>query len=575
MNNQNIINEIRNKIDIVDLISEYVPLTQKGKNYFGVCPFHNDTNPSMSVSSEKQIYKCFSCGASGNVFTFVSEYEHISFKEALVLLAKKIGYNIGNISTAEKPNINEKYYQMYDLVLKFYQNNINTSSGREAKKYLAERSLNEDAVKQFAIGLSLDKSDALINLMKKKGYSVKELVDMGLAVEDHDVYINRIMFPLYDINGRVVGFSGRIYGNSKLNKYVNTKETAIFKKGQCLYNYHIAKEAVRKAGYVIVMEGFMDVIRASLIGFTNCVALMGTALTNDQLLLLKKLSLNIILCFDGDNAGEHATMSVGKQLESIGINPKVIALKNNDDPDTYILKYGKERFSNLVDAAINFSDYKIDNLKNGINFQSDLELSQYIDNVLKEASTIKDEIRREIILKKLAFEVNIGYNTLEKRLDEYRSKGSVNTTVKVQDNKILSRYDKALYALLYNMMNDVKVIEKVKKESVCFLVPKIRYLYNEILSYYEHYSNINIADIYTYLTDKEELLALVNEITKTDDYDCSDDAITDYIQVIKAYNTRQEVKRLNELMKKEADPLEKSKIAEKIRLIKIGENCHG
>ena len=362
MNNQNIINEIRSKIDIVDLISEYVPLSQKGKNYFGVCPFHNDTNPSMSVSREKQIYKCFSCGASGNIFTFVSEYENITFKEALSLLANKIGYKIDTGKSYAKPNLYQKYYDMYDLATKFYQNNINTHEGKNAKEYLKNRQINEDIIKRFQVGFSLDKKNSLIELLIKKGYTVKELVQYGLAVEDHDVYINRIMFPLYDTSGRVVAFSGRIYGDSKLNKYVNTKETPIFKKGQCLYNYHIAKEASRKKGFVIIMEGFMDVIRASTVGYDNVVALMGTALTSEQLGLIKRLSLNIILCFDGDRAGEHATMSAGEQLEKIGINPKVIALTGGDDPDTFIIKNGKERFDSLVESAINFSDYKIKNL---------------------------------------------------------------------------------------------------------------------------------------------------------------------------------------------------------------------
>lgn len=577
MNDQSLINEIRSKIDIVDLISEYIPLSQKGKNFFGVCPFHNDTNPSMSVSREKQIYKCFSCGASGNIFTFVSEYENISFKEALSLLANKIGYSINTTKSYSKPNLYEKYYQMYEVATKFYQNNINTHEGRNAKEYLKNRQLDDDVIKKFLIGFSLDKKNSLIELLLKKGYTVKELVQYGLAVEDHDVYINRIMFPLFDTSGRVVGFSGRIYGDSKLNKYVNTKETPIFKKGQCLYNYHIAKEASRKKGFVIVMEGFMDVIRASTVGYDNVIALMGTALTSEQLSLIKRLSLNIILCFDGDKAGEHATMSAGEQLEKIGINPKVIALTNGDDPDTFILNNGKERFDALVESAINFSDYKIKALKSGVNFQSDIELSNYIDSVIKEVSLLKDEIRQEIILKKLAIEVNIGYNTLEKRLHKYMSEvipQKQDVRVIEPKSKHLTRYEKAVNAFLYSMMVNPEVIERYNREKICFLTPVNRYLANEILFYYEKLGNINIADMYTYLADKEELLASVREITK-EEYDYSEKAIDDYIEVINGYNRRQEIKRLNELIRKENDPIEKSKIAEKIRLIKIGESNNG
>ena len=578
MDNASIINDIRNKIDIVDVISEYVPLSQKGKNFFGVCPFHNDTNPSMSVSREKQIYKCFSCGASGNVFTFVSEYENISFREALLLLSEKAGYKLENFKTKEVINVNQKFYDIYELTTKFFQNNINSIHGKLAKEYLNNRKLDESVVKDFSIGLSLDKSNSLIELLLKKGYSIKELVDIGLAVDNHDVFIDRIMFPLHDITGKIVGFSGRIYKDSNMNKYVNTKETEIFKKGQCLYNYHIAKEHVRQKGYLIIMEGFMDVIRVSTIGYKNVVALMGTALTNNHLSLIKKLSLNVILCFDGDKAGEKATMTVGEQLEKIGISPKVIALSNNDDPDTYILKYGATSFESLIENAINFSDYKINNLKSGVNFNSDIELSNYVNNVLKETSSIKDEIRREIILKKLAIETNIGYNTLEKRLNEYLNQNNVtkvSTPVVKQENKKLTRYEKAVHALIYNMMVNSCVIEKCKKEKVYFLTPIERYLTNEILVYYDKFGTISIADMYTCLVEEKELLGLLNTITNKEDYDCSNVAIEDYILVIKDYNKRQEVKRLGEIMKKENDLTEKSKIAEKIRLIKIGENNHG
>ena len=575
MNNQDIINEIRSKIDIVDLISEYVPLVQKGKNYFGICPFHNDTNPSMSVSREKQIYKCFSCGASGNVFTFVSEYENIPFKEALNRLAEKIGYKLSNTKSHDKVDVNSKYYEIYDVALKFYKNNINTTYAKGAKEYLKNRKLDSEVIKNFEIGYSLDRDNSLLELLTKKGYSYRDLVDIGLVTDNHDMYINRIMFPLYDPNGRVVGFSGRIYGDATGNKYVNTKETPIFKKGHCLYNYHIAKESCRKTGYVVVMEGFMDVIRASTIGLTSVVAVMGTALTSEQQMLLKKLSLNVILCFDGDNAGRHATLSIGNDLEKIGITPKVIALTNDDDPDTYILKYGKDSFYSLIDNAVSFSDYKINTLKNGVNFKSDTELANYVNSVIKETSKIKDEIRREIILKKLAIECNLGYNTLEKRLSEYLDSAKISSPIKVSEGQHLSRYEKASFALIYNMINNPMVIEKMKKENVYFVNGTNRYLANEIMYYYDKFGSINIADLYTYLTDKEELLALLNKIINVDDYDCSDVAVRDYIQVIKDYNNKQEIKRLSDLMKKEVDLLEKAKIAEQIRLIKVGENSNG
>ena len=210
MNNQNIFNEIREKIDIVDLIGEYVPLVQKGRNYFGVCPFHNDTNPSMSVSREKQIYKCFSCGASGNIFTFVKDYEHVDMRDALEILANKAGVTLRNNNIARKTTKFDKFYEIYDLANKFYQNNINTKEGINAKEYLKNRNINEDIIKEFEIGLSLDSMDSLTKLLTKKGYDDLTLDRIGLSSNNHDLFINRIMVPIQDMNGRVVAFSGRV-----------------------------------------------------------------------------------------------------------------------------------------------------------------------------------------------------------------------------------------------------------------------------------------------------------------------------------------------------------------------------
>ena len=574
MNNQNIFNEIREKIDIVDLIGEYVPLVQKGRNYFGVCPFHNDTNPSMSVSREKQIYKCFSCGASGNIFTFVKDYEHVDMRDALEILANKAGVTLRNNNIARKTTKFDKFYEIYDLANKFYQNNINTKEGINAKEYLKNRNINEDIIKEFEIGLSLDSMDSLTKLLTKKGYDDLTLDRIGLSSNNHDLFINRIMVPIQDMNCRVVAFSGRVYNKKSDHKYVNTKETEIFKKGTILYNYHRAKEEARRNKYVIIMEGYMDVFRASSVGFKNVVAIMGTALTIDQTNLVKKLSNNVYLCLDGDNPGQKAMLSVGAELEKAGVNVKIVLLTNDEDPDTYILKYGKEKFSNLIDSAISFSDFKLQALKKGVNFNSDLELSHYVDSVIKEASLIDDEIRREIILKKLALEVNLSYNTLEKRLNEYLEKRKPKDVIikEVVPTNKLSRYDKAVYGMIYATLMDKKYLKRFEDESLYFVNQKARYLLMEIEYYYKKFGNIQIADFYTYLMDKEELLELYNNIINyVDSNSISDEAVTDFMNVIRSYNMRLEIKRLTDKLRNETDELEKSKIAEEIRLLRIGE----
>ena len=574
MNNQNIFNEIREKIDIVDLIGEYVPLVQKGRNFFGVCPFHNDTNPSMSVSREKQIYKCFSCGASGNVFTFVRDYEHMDMKDVVEFLASKVGITISNHSITRKTTKYDKLYEIYELANKFYQNNINTKDGQKAKEYLRNRNITEEIIKEFEIGLSLDSMDSLTKVLTKKGYDLYTLEKIGLSSNQHDLFINRIMVPIQDINGKTVAFSGRIYNKQSDHKYVNTKETEIFKKGNLLFNYYRCKEEARRNKYVIIMEGYMDVFRAFSIGVKNVVAIMGTALTEEQTNLIKKLSYNVYLCLDGDDPGQKATLSVGEQLEKVGINLKVIRLMNDDDPDTYILKYGKDKFLDLIDKAISFSDFKLESLKKGVNFNSDLELSHYIDSVIREASFIEDEIRREIILKKLALETNLSYNTLEKRLSGYLEKKRPRDII-IEEKKVnnkLSMYDKAVYGMIYAIIINKKYLKLFQEESLYFINQKPRFLLTEIEYYYKKYGNIEIADFYTYLIDKKELLDLYNNIISyMDNNNISDEAVNDFIKVIKSYNVKQEIKRLNELMEKETDDLEKSKIANQIRLLRIGE----
>ena len=568
-------NQIRNRVDIVDIIGERIPLTAKGKNFFGVCPFHDDTNPSMSVSREKQIYTCFSCHATGNVFTFLMNYEHMEFKDVLKYLGDRVGIDTGSIKVTKKNTKYDKLYKAYSLSLKYYQNNLNSSFGKLAKDYLLKRKIDEKIIKEFEIGLSLDKRDDLTKLLQAKEYDLVTLNRIGLSSDDHDVYSNRIMFPLYDTNGRVVGFSGRIYKDKDQSKYVNTKETDIFKKGELLYHYHIAREECRKSSSVIVMEGFMDVIRASTIGIKNTVALMGTALTNEQINLLKRLSNNIILCLDGDDPGQNATLKIGNILLEQGIETKVIKLPNPDDPDTYILNNGKERFIGLIDSAINFSDYKFQRLKENVDFRSDEETANYINEVLKETAKIEDPIRVEVVLKRLAKEFNIGYNTLEMRINSYIKEKPKKEKEFIPQKKTTrkDKYTKAYEQIIYFMLNNDWVITQVEKERIIFPTEVMRELCSEISYYYKKYGNINIADFYTYIQDRENILILLNNIL-ADSYmeKTTKDELFLYFSVTREYCEKQEIKRLTNLMKKEMDPIEQAKIVEKIRKLRLGDN---
>ena len=583
MNNQDIINEVRRKNDIVDIIGEKIPLEKRGKNYFGVCPFHDDTNPSMSVSREKQIYTCFSCHATGNVFTFLMNYEHKEFSQVLSDLASRVGITLNGVRVKRSSTKYDEWYKAYDLANKYYQNNLLSKEGEAARNYLKARNIDDETIKEFEIGYSLKSRDDLTKLLTLKGNSLDFLNKIGLANEDHDIYTARLMFPLHDLNGKVIGFSGRIITNSKQNKYLNTKETELFKKGKLLYHYHIAKEAARISKSVIIMEGFMDIIRASTVGIKNTVATMGTALTKDHIKEIKRLSNNIILCFDGDNPGIKATIASGELFASEGVEVKVISLPGDDDPDTYILKNGKTAFESLINNAIYYSDFKIRNLSRNRNFASSEDKANYIHEVLKETSKIEDNIRVEIILKDLAKKFEIGYNTLEKSFQELvNAKNAENskknekqliTTSKTSHLKKNDKYQKASLSVIYYMLNKQDIIDVVEREHLIFPTEALRALESEIVYFYHKYGFINEADFYTYLTPKNELVNLLSEIIELDLKDTlTKDELFDYFKVIREYNYKKTIETLEEKIKNESDPTLQLKYAEEIRKLRIGEN---
>ena len=575
MNGQSLSNLIRSKVDIVDVIGERIPLVKKGKNFFCICPFHDDTNPSMSVSREKQIYTCFTCHATGNVFTFLMNYDKMSFPEALKYLGDKVGVDTKGVKLEKTESKFQKFYQMYDLTSKYYQNNLLSSYGEEARKYLTSRGLNKDIIKKFQVGLSLPNNNDLTELLVKKKYDIADLNKYGLSVNNYDIYKDRIMFPLFDISGKVIGFSGRIYKDIDEAKYINTKETPIFIKGEQLYNYHIAKESVRTSKYLIIMEGFMDVIRASTIGLDNCIALMGTALTHEQMKLIKRLSNNITLCLDGDKPGQSAAYKIGEEFLKEGIEVKVVTLPNNDDPDSFILKEGKDRFLAYIENAENYNDYKIKVMKNNVNFNSDVEKSNYINKVLQELVNVNDEIRIEIILKRLAKEFDLGYNTLDKKFSELK-KNNKKVEIKKEPEKVVlkrkNKYRQAIEQVIYYMLTNDWVISDVEKERLLLPEDDVRILVQEIIYYYKTFGVITVADFYTYIQSKKELLAVVDEILNSSYNDVvSKDELYLYFKVIREYSKKKQIERLEEKMNKEVDPLEQAKLADEIRKLRIGE----
>lgn len=564
---------IQRKANIVDIIRDYVPLTQRGKNYFGICPFHDDHNPSMSVSPEKGVYKCFVCGNAGNVFNFVMEYEKVSFYESVKIVADKIGVSI-DISTSKKENTKKSpLYDIYNIAYKFYQNNINTVYGKDAKKYLLNRKIDEDVIKNFNIGLSLSDSE-LCNALKAKGFKDDDIVSSGVAVQNgnniYDIYKNRIMFPLYDLEGNVVGFSGRIYNQKSESKYINTKETEIFKKGELLYNYHIAKKEARKEKNIIVVEGFMDVIRLSTIGIVNVVATMGTAVTKHQLNLIQKLAPNIILMFDGDKAGEKATNAFIELANGNDSNIKVVRLEDNLDPDEYILTKGKDKMIYNLSHAQSVYDYKLSSYKENIDFNDSKEVSNYINVMIKEFEKIDDDIVREIEIKKLSESTNVSYDLIKSKLKE-KEKNLI-ITHKTKNIKI-NKYEKASKYILYRMINDNNMILYYFNNLSYLPNDTERKLASEIVLFYKKFNSFNLSDFIIYLEDKKELINLVVDISDlkyTEDE--LNDNIDNYFDVIKESLYNNQIKKLTSELKNESNSVKKIEIAQRIVDLKMKES---
>ena len=563
------ISEIRNSVNIVDIISSYIPLTPKGKNFFGVCPFHDDTNPSMSVSPAKQIYKCFSCGATGNVFKFIMDYENIPFLEAVKKVADIGGVSV-NIGKIKKKQNHTELHKIYDLSLKFYINNLNTKNGKEAKEYLKGRNINEDIIKEFQIGLAL-KQGALSKILTTK-FDPNEVLKSGLVGQNergyYDLFYDRIMFPLYDLEGNPVAYSGRIYNKVDTSKYFNTRETEIFKKGNLIYNYHRAKDIARKKNQIIVMEGFMDVIRAYTVGIQNTIAMMGTAVTETQAQLIKRMAKEIILCFDGDEAGAKATMSCANELIKIGVTPKIIRLEENLDPDEYIQKHGKDAFQRKIDNPISVMDFKLSYLKQGKDLTSPVDQAKYISEIINELNNIEDDILKDLTIKKITSEMNIDEDLIRKHLEKKPKPQKPKKT----ENKITTdKYDLAESALIYYMLKSPEVITMYNNKVTYIPNKEYRQLAREISNFYKKFGFINEADFIDYIECDEELMNTISNINKKHTKDTyTNSEIEDYISVIKDYNVKEEIKRLTNKMKNLTDPLDKAKIAEEIVSLKKG-----
>lgn len=563
------ITEIRKKADIVEVIGSYINLAPQGKNYFGICPFHNDHSPSLSVSREKQIYKCFTCLASGNVFTFVQNYENISFIEAVKKVADKINYKL---DIKDKiVNKNSKYYELMDLSNKIFVNNLNSNLGLKAKEYLInERHLSEEAIKEFNIGLALNDNN-LNKLLSSKGYSDKDIIEMSLANKTDkgllDMFRNRITFPICNHEGKIIAYSARIYQNEDTSKYINSKESVIFKKGYTFYNYDKCRLEALKIKSVILVEGQMDAIRVYTSGFKNVIASMGTAITSNHINLLKKLNAKVILMMDNDNAGEKSTILNGEELIKNNIEVSVVRLTGEKDPDSFILKNGADAFRDALKGEISFFDFKLRYLKKDKNLNKADELAEYINKIIDELNKSDDDILKSVTINKIAEDYNIDKRILEGKLVKTIPK--VDNVVVKRKRPKLNQYHQAAEAILYLMMNDSKFIRKYKIELNYFPEEKYKLIANDILAYKEINGEFDIADFMTYINDleyKEDIYRILNDYQDK----ILPEEFDNFVAIINKWIRESKIDKLKEQLKNETDVKKQEELNDLIIKIKKG-----
>ena len=562
------IRTIRKKHPIREIVERYVSLTKKGEDYWGLCPFHNDNNASMSVSTRLDMFQCFSCKKAGNIFNFIADIEHISYGEAIHKLAVEDGLEVESI-TRINPHL--KDYEILSLAIKYYQNNINSSLGENAINYLQKRQINRETIKKFEIGLSISKQP-LTNFLLNK-YDLNSLIDLGLTnTESKDIFNDRIMIPIHDLNGNPIGFGGRIYQTKDPSKYINTKATKLFDKGRILFNYHRAHNKLEKNDSIIIMEGYFDVIRASTVGVDNCVAPMGTSLTKNHINILKKITNHVILCFDGDEAGLKATIRTIPLFENENMDVKIIRLEEKD-PDEFIIKRGREAFLEKIKNPLSIIEFKMMISSEDKDLNNITDVSAYIDEIIKELVKEKDDILIELTLKKLSKSYQIEYETIQKRYNSYKQKiirNNQNTIIETKKNKNLpNKYGQATNNLLYYMIISGEVIELCEKNVTMIIDDKKRRLFNEIIYYYHKYGELIIADFITYLETKTDVsdiftnilsLNLKNEYTKEE--------IDDYIKCVNDFYKKNIIDKLKSDLNKEMDPMKQANILKEIMKIR-------
>ena len=562
-----IIEEVRQKNDIVDVVSQYVRLTRRGSTYFGLCPFHNEKTPSFSVTPGKQMYYCFGCGAGGNVYNFIMEYENYTFGEALKHLADRAGVELPKIEYSRE--VREKAEQRAELLeinkqaAQYYYYQLRTEGGKTGYQYLSGRGLSEETMRKFGLGYSDKFGGGLYTFLKSKGYSDERLRESGLFNVDerhgmYDKFWNRVIFPIMDVNNRVIGFGGRVMGDGK-PKYLNSPETKIFDKSRNLYGLNIARTTRKK--YLILCEGYMDVISMHQAGFTNAVASLGTALTSGHASLLKRYTQEVLLLYDSDEAGIRAALRGIPILRDAGVSSRVVNLKPYKDPDEFIKNMGAEAFEERLGQASDSFMFRVSIAESEFPMDEPQGQNRFFERCAELLLELKDELERnlyiEAIVKKYRGQYGVSVEDLRKRVNTLALKGTPaenraqpKTSGGQNKKKKESASDQAQKLMLTWLVTYPGIFDKVAQylNAEDFIVPLYKEVAQMLFRQKEEEGQVNPAKLLNSFTDSEEqreVASLFNATIHLETQQEQDRAFADTLLRIKAESLAEKNRNLD------------------------------
>ena len=569
---EEIIEEVRSRNDIVDLISTYVPLKKKGSSYFGLCPFHNEKSPSFSVSRDKQMYYCFGCGAGGNVFTFLMEYENFSFPEALKYLAERAGMELPEeeLNEEAKRAMDEKarLREMNKLSANYFYYLLHSKRGQKGLAYLKDRWITDATIKHFGLGYADIYNDDLYRFLKSKGYSDEDLKDSALVTIDErrggsDKFWNRVMFPIMDVNNRVIGFGGRVMGDGS-PKYLNSKETKLFDKSRNLYGLNFARSSRKKE--IILCEGYMDVISMHQAGFTNAVAALGTAFTSGHGTLLNRYTENVILSFDSDEAGQRAILRAIPILKEAGLTVRVLDLTPYKDPDEFIKGLGAQALEERIRKAMSSFMFQV-KVAAGRYDQDDPESkTQFQHEAAKLLATIEEPLERKNYIEAVSREYYIGAKDLEDLVNYYGTSGYSSaqrqqTTPRQQERRLQvneakeEKKKQPQKLLLTWMVNEPQLFDKL--EGIIGPDDFYEQIYHGValllFKQYEEEKAVipgKILNQYTDLEDQKKIAELFNTTLKISPLaEDRDKALNDIVRRVKEDSIEQQMNATNDILR--------------------------